>query len=119
MGVVAIKVKLRDQWHENELTNVLHVLGLQSIFFSSELRAMKMNTDIIRSKSGCKLIHNGAIVMEDHIHDDMWQLSIKVDTSSHVAYVAGVFARKSSNDTKKILNVWHRRLGHVNHQTIK
>ena len=58
----------------------------------------------LKQKS-CKLTHDGETIMEGHICDNIWELSIFNDILGPSICIARVFVGESIIDTKKNINI--------------
>lgn len=122
MGVGDINaiVDLGDRQDTATLTDVLFVSDLGTSLFSSQ-RAAHRNIDTITSKTSCRLVtQTGEVVMRGVLVSKMYKLLItSVSLPAHFALHAGNFGVCTKKDSSQPLDVWHKRLGHVNHDTIR
>ena len=120
MGDINVIVDLGDRQETATLTDVLYVPDLGTSLFSSQ-RAAQRNIDTITSKTSCRLVTQlGEVVMRGVLICKMYKLLITAirpptDRALHV----GNFGVSTRTDSHQSIDVWHKRLGHVNHDTIR
>lgn len=114
-GDIRIRVQREDGAHYGILQVVLHVPGLEVNLFSVGAAADKglqiiFSTDSAHVMSGEKLIATGT----------------RIDKALYVLNISTVFPETSINPqiglfsmTPQTLNIWHRRLAHINPDAIK
>lgn len=120
VGNINVIVDLDNRQDTATLTDVLFVPDLGTSLFSSQ-RAAQRNIDTITSKSSCRLvIQTGEVVMHGVLVSKMYKLLISaVQPPAHCALHVGSFGVTTKKDSSQSLDVWHKRLGHVNHDTIR
>jgi hypothetical protein len=99
------------------LKGVLHVPRIGRNLFSV-WKAALLNINTVHSKNGCKLIQNGETLIEGTMEGTMYKLLMHIVTPIHGAYVANSFGTETKKASTQSIDIWHRRLCHVNH-TIK
>jgi len=78
---------------------------------------------MLHTVTGCQLLEEGNVVMTDNIYNRMYRLNIKVvypkvaATALAATSVVSCGIRTTVASTQT-LDVWHRRLAHLNHATI-
>jgi hypothetical protein len=120
VGSISIKVNLGDRSELATLTKVLFVPNLGTSLFSSQRVAQK-NVDTITSKSTCRLItQEGEIVMKGVLTSKLYKLDIEpLKPANHTALHVGSFGIPTKKEGLQILDVWHKRFGHLHHEMIK
>lgn len=106
-GTVLVKSKLKGNWQESRLENVLYVPDLRRNLFS-EGAVTRKGYIIIKNKESAQIIKNNEVVMSAHLRENnLYELDIKA------------IIQESCNIVQSDIKVWHERLGHLNVKEIK
>lgn len=102
------------QWDFQILQNVMHVPEIGYNLFLVWKVAL-MNIETVHSKNGCRLIQNNqTLIIDSVIEGTMYKLLIQIVIPIHIAYVANTFGTETRKTNTQTIDVWHRRLCHIN-----
>jgi transposase InsO family protein len=113
---IPIEIYIRDQWEHGLLTDVLYVPALQRNLFSVSSAAFK-NVDTLYTRTGCRMMADGNVLMEGSLEGMLYKLHIRALPSTHVNVIQSLGTSSKSDGTRS-LAIWHQRLCHLNYPTI-
>lgn len=107
-GTILIEARVNNQWEPRRLENVLYVPKLKRNLLSTAVLTDK-GLKVIIQQEGCKVIDESNNIVAVGERYDMNQLKmdfrLRINDNANIAAVS--------------LQHWHRRLGHINVETIK
>ena len=123
VGDINIKIQHGHEYTFGILKGVNHVPSLGRNLFSSYVAAQK-KIFTLHTDTGCQLIEEGQIVMTGSIYNRMYKLNIEVvhhdsPCTALAATSATSFGIPTAVDSHLTLDIWHRRLAHLNYATIQ
>ena len=117
IGDIPIEIFIRNQWEQGLLTNVLYVPTLQRNLFSVFFATFK-DVDTLYTKTGCKMLADGVVLMEGSLEGMLYKLHIRALLHSSHAQVIQSLGTSSKQDGTRTLAIWHQRLYHLSCPTI-
>ena len=123
VGDIMIEIQHGQQHSFGISKGVIHVPHLGRNLFLSYVAAQK-KIYTLHTDTGCQMLEAGKVVMTEDIYNRMYKLNIEVvqpkaATTALAATSATFFGVPTSIESRQTLNVWHRRLAHLNHATIQ
>jgi hypothetical protein len=115
IGTINVMIKLGDKWEKNQLREVLYVPNLGRNLFSIS-RAARHGVNTLYTSVGCQMLSHGKLVMSGVIEDMLYRLNM-VTKTPHACGLNAIF-QESKADITQPLEIWHRRLKHLNHVAI-
>ena len=110
IGTILIEARVNNQWKPIRLENVLYVPELSENLFSTAALTDKVKgIKVLIEKNGFKFINKSNKVVAVGKRDDRNQLKLDFRLSIN----------ENANMAAVSLQHWHRRLGHVNVDSIK
>jgi len=107
-GNVKIRKFINGQWHDSIIQDVLFVSDLKKNLFSEgKLTALNMETK--KSRNRAQIYRNGKLIAWSERQSNNWYKML----------FKTVISKEANTTTQSSLEVWHKRLGHLNTRAIK
>jgi hypothetical protein len=117
IGRINIDRIIEGEWHTGSLEEVLYKHDLpRNLFFLSRVASKGVDTTCSRNR--CYLTIDNRIIMEGVMENMLYRLLNRVKPPEVCLYTANLGTSNLSNE-RQLLQTWHYRLSHLNHEAIR